>query len=268
MASERAALSKKLRFEVFKRDKFTCQYCGAKAPDVVLHVDHVHPVFEGGDNDILNLLTACVGCNAGKGKRKLDDNAVLEKQRAQLEELSERREQLEMMLQWREGLGDLRQAEIDAVAAAFAALSDGYELNEVGRRDADKWIEEFGLRDTLDALETAFRQYGEMAPTAGGATRYTLESVSLAFSKVGGIIRTRRAGVDKPYLRTLFYVRGILRNRLNNVNEIQCMGLLERAHLAGMVLEDMKVAAKTARSWSSFRQELETFIEYMESDDA
>ena len=31
---KRRAVSKKLRFEIFKRDSFTCQYCGRKAPDV------------------------------------------------------------------------------------------------------------------------------------------------------------------------------------------------------------------------------------------
>lgn len=42
--NKREPVGKKLRFEVFKRDKFTCQYCGAKAPDVVLHVDHIQAV--------------------------------------------------------------------------------------------------------------------------------------------------------------------------------------------------------------------------------
>ena len=29
---KRQAISKTVRFEVFKRDKFKCQYCGASAP--------------------------------------------------------------------------------------------------------------------------------------------------------------------------------------------------------------------------------------------
>lgn len=33
--TERQPVGPKLRFEVFKRDKFTCMYCGAKAPEVV-----------------------------------------------------------------------------------------------------------------------------------------------------------------------------------------------------------------------------------------
>jgi HNH endonuclease len=67
----RKPLSKRVRFEVFKRDSFTCQYCGLHPPTVVLHVDHVHPVAEGGNNEIDNLITACEGCNQGKGARLL-----------------------------------------------------------------------------------------------------------------------------------------------------------------------------------------------------
>ncbi len=71
MKNKRKGLSKKLRFEVFKRDGFTCQYCGRSAPDVILEVDHIKSVKNGGDNDIMNLITSCFDCNRGKGKRKL-----------------------------------------------------------------------------------------------------------------------------------------------------------------------------------------------------
>lgn len=48
---KRVPISKALRFEVFKRDSFTCQYCGRSAPEVVLEVDHIVPVSKGGTND-------------------------------------------------------------------------------------------------------------------------------------------------------------------------------------------------------------------------
>ena len=83
--SKRKSISKKLRFEVFKRDNFKCQYCGKSAPDVILHVDHIFPVKEGGTNDILNLITSCSDCNLGKGARLLTDKSTLEKQRKQCE---------------------------------------------------------------------------------------------------------------------------------------------------------------------------------------
>jgi hypothetical protein len=67
----RKAISKKTRFEIFKRDLFTCQYCGAHPPGVLLHVDHIVAVASGGTNDKDNLTTACEPCNSGKGARPL-----------------------------------------------------------------------------------------------------------------------------------------------------------------------------------------------------
>lgn len=61
------AISVRVRFEVFKRDEFTCQYCGRRSPDVVLEVDHIHPVADGGVDDPMNLVTSCWECNRGKG---------------------------------------------------------------------------------------------------------------------------------------------------------------------------------------------------------
>lgn len=62
----RVNLSKRTRFAVFKRDEFTCQYCGATPPNAVLEVDHIEPVAEGGSDDESNLVTACFPCNRGK----------------------------------------------------------------------------------------------------------------------------------------------------------------------------------------------------------
>lgn len=61
------AVSKRLRYEVFRRDNHTCQYCGASAPEVELTIDHVVPrVLGGSDTDPANLTTACRPCNSGK----------------------------------------------------------------------------------------------------------------------------------------------------------------------------------------------------------
>lgn len=63
------------RFNVLQRDNFTCRYCGAKAPDVVLEVDHVLPVTLGGRGTMENGVTACRPCNRGKINKHLDDLA-------------------------------------------------------------------------------------------------------------------------------------------------------------------------------------------------
>ena len=67
----RKPITKTVRFEIFKRDGFTCSYCGAHPPAVILHVDHIHPAAKDGTNDPDNLVTACEDCNQGKAARLL-----------------------------------------------------------------------------------------------------------------------------------------------------------------------------------------------------
>lgn len=71
-ARVRRSLSVRTRFEVFKRDDFQCRYCGRRSPEVVLEVDHIVPVCEGGDDDPMNLVTSCWECNSGKAGVPLD----------------------------------------------------------------------------------------------------------------------------------------------------------------------------------------------------
>lgn len=79
---KRKAITKKTRFELFKRDEFTCQYCGGTPPKSVLEVDHINPIFNGGDNNIDNLITSCFDCNRGKGSKLLSSVPETIKQKA------------------------------------------------------------------------------------------------------------------------------------------------------------------------------------------
>lgn len=66
------AVSKRLRYEVLRRDNYTCRYCGASAPEVKLTVDHVTPVALGGSDEPTNLVSACGPCNFGKSSSSPD----------------------------------------------------------------------------------------------------------------------------------------------------------------------------------------------------
>lgn len=66
------AISKRLRFEVLRRDGFKCRYCGTTAAENELRVDHVTPVALGGTDDPANLVAACNPCNTGKSSSSPD----------------------------------------------------------------------------------------------------------------------------------------------------------------------------------------------------
>ena len=178
----------------FKRDSFTCQYCGAKAPDVLLHVDHIEPVAGGGSNDLLNLITACGACNLGKAAVPLDEHAVLERKRKQLAELQERREQIEMMAQWHAGMLEIDAAEVDAVVALWTELTGGrWGFSEFGLKATRKHVREFGLDEVMTSLRIAAEQYFKEVDG-----RVTSDSINHALDKVGGICHNRRRWKNVP----------------------------------------------------------------------
>ena len=72
------AVTKRTRFEVLRRDDYTCRYCGQCAPDVKITIDHVLPVALGGTDDPSNLAAACWDCNVGKASTKPDETTVTE----------------------------------------------------------------------------------------------------------------------------------------------------------------------------------------------
>ncbi|MCC4266271.1 HNH endonuclease [Microbacterium schleiferi] len=73
------AINKRTRFEVLRRDKFRCYYCGARGNETTgdgLTIDHVIPVALGGSDAATNLVAACGDCNAGKTSTAPDGETV------------------------------------------------------------------------------------------------------------------------------------------------------------------------------------------------
>lgn len=181
--AERKPISKKMRFEVFKRDSFKCQYCGRSSPDVVLEADHIVPVAEGGKTDLLNLITSCRDCNRGKGKIKLDDNDVLKKQKEQLDDLNEKREQMKMMIAWKKELLCMTEEQIDAIDEyVFTVTGEGF--NDEERNLVRRIIHQFGFNDAYDGMVASLDTY-----YSDNETIYTRDK---ALKKLGGVCYMRR----------------------------------------------------------------------------
>jgi hypothetical protein len=92
------------------------------------------------------------------------------------------------------------------------------------------------------------------------ASQYDLttnENIANAWSKLGGICRLRN--VDDT-TRDMFYIRGILRNRISYINEGMVMSLLREAVDAGADIHKLKQLATEVRSWTQWRETLEDFI--------
>ncbi len=249
--------NQKIRFEVFKRDKFTCQYCGRSAPDVTLQADHIDPVSKGGEDDILNLITSCFDCNSGKSNRVLSDDTAIIKRKQQLEQLQERREQLEMMMEWHRELLNLEESTIIQLADFWSELCAGFQLNDNGLESLKRYVKRFGFNEVIEVMKISTSQYLKHDNNADDPSKPTQESAEKAFTYIPKICSNRKASLDKPYMQRLYYIRGILRNRLTYVNEWMAIQLLEKVHLAGVQIEVLENFAKEVKNWTQFRETLE-----------
>ena len=252
---KRKNLSKKIRFEVFKRDSFTCQYCGRKAPDTTLQCDHIEPVSKGGENDILNLITSCIECNAGKSDRRLSDNTVVEKQHQQLSDMQERKEQIEMMFKWQEDLLNLDESYINGLASFWEHLVPGWSVNDTGREDLRKWYRTFDANEIMESMKIA-TQYIKY-----GSEEVSSKSWDIAWGKIGGICHTRKMDKDDPALKRIYYIRGILRNRLRYVDEDKALHLLKQAVNLSASFDSLENCAKSVSNWTQWRTFMEIFIQ-------
>ena len=70
------AVTKRVRFEVLRRDEYTCRYCRSKENE--LTIDHVVPVALGGSDSPENLVAACRACNIGKSSSHPEATLVAE----------------------------------------------------------------------------------------------------------------------------------------------------------------------------------------------
>jgi 5-methylcytosine-specific restriction endonuclease McrA len=61
------AVRRLTRLEIFKRDHYTCQYCGKETRHLTL--DHVMPRFRHGPHTWENIVSACSQCNRNKAGR-------------------------------------------------------------------------------------------------------------------------------------------------------------------------------------------------------
>lgn len=256
LMNKRKALPKKIRFEIFKRDSFTCQYCGKSAPEVILHVDHIVPISKGGEDEITNLITACQYCNQGKSNIELDDKTVLAKQKQQLDDLQERREQLEMMYEWQQSLIEINQDATDMVCALFSELVQGYSINEDGKNNIKKLINKYGFSEVSESLKVSVNQYLEYSDG-----KPEQQSVYKAYNYIEKICRIRKKLENKPYLTDLYKIANILKYKFNYYEHWRAMNLLERAHHIGADIDDLEFIARNSNNWSKWKMYMEDYIE-------
>lgn len=153
------AISKRLRFEILRRDGFKCRYC--HRDQVIITVDHVIPVALGGSDHPTNLVASCDDCNAGKTSALPGGQTV--------EDVNND------LMRWARALkraarGDWQARETEAVVNAAAHVWQSYWMPEhqanptpeliadFRRKALELYPEEFGADDLMLAAQACAEQ--------------------------------------------------------------------------------------------------------------
>lgn len=179
--AKRKNLSKRTRFEVFKRDSFTCQYCGRTPPDALLVVDHLVAVANGGTDDILNLITSCETCNQGKSDKPvtqvLSPDAVGENLRVQ-QEIAEAKQYLNSAIE----LQRLRMAMMTFLQDEWDTIFSKQCRAGLSEKQIKIWLANYSPEEMVAAWEIVggymengkdFKNYGELFRYISGVLKHS-----------------------------------------------------------------------------------------------
>ena len=224
LVGKRKPISPKLRFEVFKRDNHKCQYCGATPRDegVVLEVDHIVPVYEGGDNSFENLITSCKQCNIGKGKRKITDKNYISLKEKELKETDEKREQLKAYLKSRLDKTEEIKPLMDYINHIIE-INTGFKftvadpmvnkfLNLYKKLDMQEFV---GVIEDTDFSDIPFLQKG-IAEEKRKAEHNAGSFITNIENNLKKFIKKKKQGV----VSLSGYLRGILKNRTTGWEDV------------------------------------------------
>lgn len=144
-----------VRFKIFERDNFTCQYCGRKPPEVILHCDHIHPVSKGGDDAEINLITSCRDCNLGK-KAKILKNPKRVDVKQEIENLEEAEKQIKEYYKHLKKLAGYKEKNpvIDLICEVWETESEGVNfIAEKGKHSLKLLLKKYLAEDIIEAVK-------------------------------------------------------------------------------------------------------------------
>lgn len=269
------AISKRLRFEILKRDGFACKYC--HRDEVIITVDHVIPRTLGGTDHPSNLVASCDDCNAGKTS-SLPGGATVEDVNHDL-------------MRWARALkrGDWESRETEAVINAAAHVWQSYWMPEhqanptpelitdFRRKALELYPEQFGADDLMLAAQTSAEygiddlndalERGQQEESDSDRWEYTRDSLTRTAVAVWADIHKKTYPGDIPQqaLDKVAELVGMLFDRGDRPTDIlfaaQVAGACDNQHLSTYLRKDPELAGQIADAvhawtWSWIRRSM------------
>lgn len=182
------SVSKKDRFEIFKRDGFKCVYCGRQPPDVMLELEHIIAKSKGVTDSLDNYCTSCFDCNRGKGA--IPFNAIPPSIEERLSFLQAKLEELRAMESQSEVAKQLRQKKMTIIAHLVNFWKESFDDDPTPQTitmmfNRLKWIDLTTMRGLIETCAFKMREKSKtsIAKYMSGILRNHLASIGIDYQK-------------------------------------------------------------------------------------
>lgn len=179
---------------------------------------------------------------------------MVDRTRDQLAELAERRQQLEMMVQWKESLSSTDDMLTNSIRKRLENIS-GYKLLDEDVVKIRRLIHEFGYDDVSDAVPIAADQYFEWRDG-----KVVSASLDTAISKLGGICKRRAQKRANPKEDQLYFALNIWKKNSGEQHSLtiaRAMNAIRDANDRGVSISRIKSICGSAGWITRLENELE-----------
>jgi hypothetical protein len=151
---------------------------------------------------------------------------------------------------WMEGLRELNDSTVESILEYWEGYIPGCRMNQAARNRGKSLVRRFGSKEVCAAMDIAAEQYLKFDENGNAI----LPSAENAWHKIAGICRVRRNEKQEPDMQELYYIRGIIRNRLSGgyFCAYKAMSALKAARASGVELSKLGEIARNASSWTKF----------------
>lgn len=247
---------KRIKFEVFEKDSFKCQVCGAVAPNVNLTLHRLQNNQQA-ENwlDPAFLTTFCESCqrkNSSQESANTVNNGHLS-----LNALEERLEQLKMLINWRKGMIKIRKRQLASLVEFWQELVPSIFLSEVHKKTLLSCISKYSSEDIKEAMRLAVQEF-IVVHQDGSIAR---DSFQMAFANIPEICYRKTKVRKTREAEELYHIHDILEERIDGFfDSARVIQWLHYARSWDVHLEELIQMAARVTNWTQFSCSIDELV--------
>ena len=247
---------KRIKFEVFEKDSFKCQVCGAAAPNVTLTLHRLQNNQQA-ENwlDPAFLTTFCESCQRKNGSQEsanTGNNGHLS-----LNALEERLDQLKMLINWRKGMIKIRKRQLASLVEFWQELVPSIFLSEVHKKTLLSCISKYSSDDIKEAMRLAVQEF-IVVHQDGSIAR---DSFQMAFANIPEICYRKTKMSKTREAEELYHIHDILEERIDGFfDSARVIQWLNYARSWDVHLEELIQMAARVTNWTQFSCSIDELV--------